>query len=108
MPLIQEDRRQESHEKAFPGANEERDEEPIDVLGDQGGDQDYDLDQEDQLQKAGIEYAGPEFSEAPTDPEIEKEAQESLFSNSKAIFLLKALTALLVMLLAIEAILYLI
>ncbi|MCX6679795.1 MAG: tetratricopeptide repeat protein [Methanothrix sp.] len=55
-----------------------------------------------------------EFSEAtPTapaapDPEIEIESQESPFCRSKALFLLKVMTALLVMLLAIEAILYLI
>ncbi|MBN1234834.1 MAG: tetratricopeptide repeat protein [Methanotrichaceae archaeon] len=116
MPLKQETKRQESHERAFPGANVEgngeRNEEPIDVLGDQGYDKGYDKgydpDHEEQLQKAGTEYAGPESSEAPQYPEIEKRAQESAFNHSKAIFLLKGLTALLVMLLAIEAILYLI
>ncbi|MEI6103548.1 MAG: tetratricopeptide repeat protein [Methanothrix sp.] len=49
-----------------------------------------------------------EFSEAVPDAEIEIESQESPFSRSKAVFLLKVMTALLVMLLAIEAILYLI
>ena len=49
-----------------------------------------------------------EFSEAVNDPEIEKESQESPFSRSKALFLLKVMTTLLLMLLAIEAILYLI
>lgn len=49
-----------------------------------------------------------EFSEVAQDPEIEIESQESPFCRSKAVFLLKVMTALLVMLLAIEAILYLI
>jgi len=42
----------------------------------------------------------PEMEDAPT------EAQEGLFGRTKAILLLKALTVLVVMLLAIEAILY--
>ena len=55
-----------------------------------------------------------EFSEATPaapaapDPETEIESQEDPFCRSKALFLLKVMTALLVMLLAIEAILYLI
>ncbi len=48
------------------------------------------------------------FSEAFRKPEIERESQESPLINTKAVFLLKVMTALLVMLLAIEAILYLI
>ena len=65
-------------------------------------------DHEELPKEAGIRDAGPEFCEAPPDPEIEKRAQESPFSRSNAVVLLKVLTALLVMLLAIEAILYLI
>ncbi|MCX6672627.1 MAG: tetratricopeptide repeat protein [Methanothrix sp.] len=49
-----------------------------------------------------------EFSEATQNSEIEKDAERSPFSRTKAVFLLKVMTALLVMLLAIEAILYLI
>jgi len=84
--------------------NKERNYEPIEELGNL----DYDQRHHESLQEAGIEEEGPEFSEAPPDPEIEKVAQESPFSRSKAIFLLKAMSALLVMLLATEAILYLI
>ena len=47
-----------------------------------------------------------EFFEAAKDPEIEKESPESSFGLSKAVFLLKVMTVLLVMLLAIEAIIY--
>jgi tetratricopeptide (TPR) repeat protein len=78
MPLKPEDRREEPHERALTDANE--------VLNNE------------QL----------EFCEAAKDPEIEIEPQESPFSRSKAVFLLKVMTVLLVMLLAIEAILYLI
>jgi hypothetical protein len=63
---------------------------------------------EERPQEGGIKEAGPEFHEAPPDPEIEKRTQKSPFSRSNAVFLLKVLTALLAMLLAIEAILYLI
>lgn len=69
---------------------------------------DYGQHHHEQPQMAGIEDAGPEYSEAVPNPEIEKEAQESPFSRQNAVFLLKALTGLLGMLLAIEAILYLI
>ena len=82
MPLKPEDGREEPHERALTDANEVRNE----VLNNE------------QL----------EFCEAAQDPEIEIEPQESPFSRSKAVFLLKVMTALLVMLLAIEAILYLI
>ncbi len=47
-----------------------------------------------------------EFFEAVKAPEIEKESLESPFGLSKAIFLLKVMTVLLVMLLAVEAIIY--
>jgi tetratricopeptide (TPR) repeat protein len=47
-----------------------------------------------------------EFLEAPKAPEIEKESLDSSPGLSKAIFLLKVMTVLLVMLLAIEAIIY--
>jgi hypothetical protein len=47
-----------------------------------------------------------EFFEAAKAPEIEKESLESSFGLSKAVFLLKVMTVLLVMLLAIEAIIY--
>jgi tetratricopeptide (TPR) repeat protein len=86
MPLKPEEERHEPHERAFSEANEERYEEKSEERNNEP----------------------IEFSEAAPDPEIEKEAQESPFSHSKAVFLLKVLTALLVMLLAIEAILYLI
>ncbi|MGB5100557.1 MAG: tetratricopeptide repeat protein [Methanothrix sp.] len=86
MPLKPEDERQELHERAYPEANEEKSEEI-----------DEDLNNET-----------IEFFKAANNPEIEKESQESPFSNSKAVFLLKVMTVLLVILLAIEAILYLI
>jgi tetratricopeptide (TPR) repeat protein len=116
MPLKPEYGKHESYERKFPEANEETSEErneernkdgnneQIEVLGDEG----YDHDHGEQPQVAGIEDTGPEFSEAAPDPEIEKEVQESPFSHSKVVVLLKAMTTLLVMLLAIEAILYLI
>jgi tetratricopeptide (TPR) repeat protein len=47
-----------------------------------------------------------EFFEAAKAPEIEKESLESTIGLSKAVFLLKIMTVLLVMLLAIEAIIY--
>lgn len=90
-----EDRRPEPAERAFPKAshdegnkesNNERNNEPI-----EGFDE--------------LDFSQPHHEQ---DLEIEKEAQESLFSHSKAVFLIKALAVLLVMLLAIEAILYLI
>ena len=90
MPLKPEGERQESHERALTDANEERSKETNDEINEERNNEPI------------------EFSEAAPDPEIEKEAQESPFSHSKAVFLLKVLTALLVMLLAIEAILYLI
>ena len=83
------DERQKPQERAFPEANEE-------------------TNHHEPPHEAGIEKAAPEISEAAQDPEIEKDAEESPFSRSNAVFLLKALTVLLVMLLAIEAILYLI
>jgi hypothetical protein len=86
------------------GRNKNENKEPIETFGYQ----DYNLDHEEQSQDAGIKGAGPEFREAPPVPEIEKKAQESPFSRSNAVVLLKVLTALLIMLLAIEAILYLI
>ncbi|MCK9566645.1 MAG: tetratricopeptide repeat protein [Methanothrix sp.] len=86
MPLKPEDERQEPHERTFPEANEEKSEEI-----------DEDLNNET-----------IEFFKAANNPEIEKESQESPFSSSKAVFLLKVMTVLLVILLAIEAILYLI
>ncbi len=49
-----------------------------------------------------------EFCEAAKEPEIEKESSKSPFCLSNAVFLLKVMTFLLVMLLAIEAIIYLI
>jgi tetratricopeptide (TPR) repeat protein len=82
MPLKPEDMREEPQERPSKYANKQRNEVP-------NGEQ-------------------LEFSEAGNDPEIEKESQESPFSRSKALFLLKVMTALLLMLLAIEAILYLI
>ena len=78
--------------------------EPIETLGDQ----DYDLDHDEPPHEARIRDIGPKFSEAPLDPEIEKRTQKSPFSRSNAVVLLNVLTALLVILLAIEAILYLI
>ena len=56
-----------------------------------------------------IEDSGQIFSESVPDPAgTAEDARKSPFSQSRAIFLLKALTVLTVMLLAIEAILYLI
>jgi len=56
-----------------------------------------------------IEDSGQKFSESGPDPAgTAEDARKSPFSQSRAIFLLKALTVLTVMLLAIEAILYLI
>jgi len=89
MHLKPENKSQEPQERAFPEGNKETNHHEV-------------------PQEAGIDDAGPEYSRAVPDPEIEKEAQESPFNRSNAVFLLKALTALLVMLLAIEAILYLI
>jgi tetratricopeptide (TPR) repeat protein len=86
MPLEPENERQESHKRALTDANEERYEEINEVRNNET----------------------IRFSEVAPDPEIEKESQESPFSHSKAVFLLKVMTALLLMLLAIEAILYLI
>jgi hypothetical protein len=86
MPLKSEDERQESHEGALRDANEETNEE---------------INEERNNEPI-------KFREAAHDTEIEKEPQESPFSHSKAVFLLKVMTALLLMLLAIEAILYLI
>lgn len=47
-----------------------------------------------------------DFFEAAKAPEIEKDSLESTFGLSRAVFLLKVMTVLLVMLLAIEAIIY--
>ncbi|MFZ2470587.1 MAG: tetratricopeptide repeat protein [Methanothrix sp.] len=84
------DERQEPHKRAFSEANEEISQETNKEI-------DEDLNNET-----------IEFFEAANNPEIEKESQESPLSSSKSVFLLKVMTALLVMLLAIEAILYLI
>ncbi|MDD1750899.1 MAG: tetratricopeptide repeat protein [Methanothrix sp.] len=92
MPLKPEDTRQESSERAFPECSEETNEERS----------------EKQPLEAGIEDTDPEFREAVLDHEIVKPIQESPFSHSKAIFLFKGLSVLLVMLLAIEAMIYLI
>ena len=116
MPIKPEYGRHESYERAFSEANEETNEERNEDANKEGNneqikvlvDQDYDQNREEQPREAGIEDAGPEFSSAAPDPEIEKDVKESPISHSKAIILLKAMTALLVMLLAIEAILYLI
>ena len=86
MPPKPEGERQKSHERALTDANEER----------------YKETNEEQNNEP------IKFSEVVLDTEIEKESQESPFSRSKAVFLLKVMTALLLMLLAIEAILYLI
>ena len=90
MPLKPENGRQESHERALTDANEER----------------YEQTNEEINEVRNNEPI--RFSEVAPDPEIEKESQESPFIHSKAVFLLKVMTALLLMLLAIEAILYLI
>ncbi len=82
MPLEPEDEREEQHVVTFSDADEKIEEE-------QNNEQ-------------------REFFEAVNNPEIEKVSPESPIINSKAVFLLKAMAALLVMLLAIEAILYLI
>lgn len=63
---------------------------------------------EEQPQEAGIKEAVSDFDEAPANLEIEKNAQESPLLRLNASVLLRPLAALLVMLLAIEAILYLI
>jgi tetratricopeptide (TPR) repeat protein len=84
--LEPEDKRQDARKEPFSQAGEERHEK---------------INEERNNEPA-------EFSEAATAPEIEKESPESSFGRSKAIFLLKFMMALLVMLLAIEAILYLI
>ena len=91
MPLKPEDTRQESYERAFPEGSEETNERS-----------------EEQPLEAGIEDTDPRFREAVPDHEIEEPVPESPFSRSKAIFLFKSLSVLLVILLAIEAILYLI
>jgi hypothetical protein len=90
MTLKPENGRQESHERALTDANEER----------------YEQTNEEINEVRNNEPI--RFSEVAPDPEIEKESQESPFIHSKAVFLLKVMTALLLMLLAIEAILYLI
>ncbi len=90
MPLKPENGRQESHERALTDANEERYEQTNEEINE--------VRNNEQIR----------FSEVAPDPEIEKESQESPFIHSKAVFLLKVMTALLLMLLAIEAILYLI
>ncbi len=60
-------------------------------------------------QEAKLEGVGTVAREAITDPEdASSEAQEGPFSRAKAILLLKALTVIVVLLLAIETILYLI
>jgi tetratricopeptide (TPR) repeat protein len=60
-------------------------------------------------QEAKLEGVGTVSREAIPDPEdASSEAQEGLFSRAKAILLLKALTVMVVLLLAIETILYLI
>jgi hypothetical protein len=54
-----------------------------------------------------LEGVGEEAREAVPDPEeASPDAREALFSRSRAILLLKALTVLVVLLLAVEAILY--
>ncbi|MCK9440198.1 MAG: tetratricopeptide repeat protein [Methanothrix sp.] len=93
-PLKPEDERQEPHERAFSEAYKERSEET---------NRDLNKELNEELNNETIE-----FCEDANKPEIEKESQESPLSRSKAVFLLKVMTALLVMLLAIEAILYLI
>ena len=58
-------------------------------------------------QETKLEGAGTVAREPVPDPEdASTEAQEGPFSRTRAILLLKALTVLVVMLLAIEAILY--
>ncbi len=86
MPWIPEDVRQEPQERASTNAKEERYEEIKDERNNEPS----------------------QFCEAAKALEVEKEYPESSTGLSKAVFLLKIMTALLVMLLAIEAILYLI
>lgn len=92
-----------------PGDNPERIEEGVDTglleaLSFNG----YRKDQE-QRRESGLENAGPEFREAIPDIE-EKEAKSwnSLFSSETAVVLIKAMTVLVILLMAVEAVLYLI
>jgi len=63
-------------------------------------------DEERYEEKTDDENNTEDFLKAPKAPEIEKESLDSFPGQSKAVFLLKAMTVLLVMLLAIEAIIY--
>ncbi|MDD1761565.1 MAG: hypothetical protein LUQ59_04970, partial [Methanothrix sp.] len=97
----------------FPSGDQERqpaekrdaaDIEPPEGLGYQN----YAQDDYEEAADNGVEDLGPLFSDAPNGPELEEEVQPSLLIHPKALLILKALTLLVVMLLVIEAILYLI
>lgn len=72
------------------------------------GYQNYAQDDSEEAADTGVEDLGPLFSSAPNGPELEEEVQPSPLVHPKALLILKALTLLVVMLLVIEAILYLI
>lgn len=96
MPSKPESRRNDPQERAYPKEGHE--------TNDEGN-----KESNNEMNSEPIEgLEDLDFSQLHNDLEIEKENQESLFSRKNEVLLIKALAVLLVMLLAIEAILYLI
>jgi tetratricopeptide (TPR) repeat protein len=101
MPQEAKEERQPPQEMASPGQQEERDKGNEDGI-------DAKKDHEERAPEDEMEDEGTQFFKAPRCTEVERESQAGPLIHPKALFLLKAMAGLVVILLAIEAILYLI